>query len=256
MSYAIDERNSERQHLLAKMLNPLTRQVLDRIPPDSVAKILDLGCGQGHTTRMLAEQFPNASATGFEHDAALVAQASADLSNPPRIAFQQGDASRLPFPSASFDLVFTRYMLLHVPDPPAVIREMLRVTRPGGFVVAYEPDCCIEFCYPPNAAMERMSYLWRHLFPHPLIGRQLVHLFRSAGTAIHSAGAVLGMDHDEGIYKRWYRMTAEAVGPAAISKKLITPKEFDDLLASARELEGDHQSVCFKLPDVWVIANP
>ena len=110
MSYAIDERNSERQDLLAKMLNPLTRPVLDRIPPDSVAKMLDLGCGQGHTTRMLAEQFPNASATGVEYDAALVAQASADPSNPPRIGFQQGDASRLPFPSASFDLVFTRYM--------------------------------------------------------------------------------------------------------------------------------------------------
>jgi ubiquinone/menaquinone biosynthesis C-methylase UbiE len=255
MSYAIDERNSERQCLLAQMLNPLTREVLDRIPRDSVTRILDLGCGQGHTTRMLAEQFPNASATGFEYDAALVAQASADPSNPLRIAFQQGDASKLPFPEASFDLVFTRYMLLHVPDPPAVIRAMFRVTRPGGLVVAYEPDCCIDFCYPPNAAMERMSYLWRHLFPHPLIGRQLVHLFRSAGAVNYSAGAVLGMDHDQGIYKRWYRMTAEAVGPAAISKKLLSPKEFEDLLTSAREFEADPESVCFKLPDVWVIAN-
>ena len=255
MSYAIDERNSERQQLLAQMLNPLTRQVLDRIPRDSIAKILDLGCGQGHTTRMLAEHFPNASWTGFEYDAALVAQASADLSNPPGIAFQQGDASQLPFPDASFDLVFTRYMLLHVPDPAEVIREMFRVTRPGGFVVAYEPDCCIEFCYPPNAAMERMSYLWRHLFPHPLMGRQLVHLFRSAGAANYSAGAVLGMDHDQGFYKRWYRMTAEAVGPAAIAKKLMTAEEFDTLLDSARQLEANPQSVCFKLPDVWVIAN-
>ena len=204
---------------------------------------------------MLADQFPSASGTGFEYDAALVAQASADASNPPRIAFQQCDASLLPFPDASFDLVFTRYMLLHVPDPTAVIREMLRVTRPGGFVIAYEPDCCMEFGYPPNAAMERMSYLWRHLFPHPLMGRQLVHLFRSAGAANYSAGAVLGMDHDEGVYKRWYRMTAEAVGPAAISKNLLTSKEFDDLLASAREFEADPHSVCFKLPDVWVIAN-
>ena len=145
-------------------------------------------------------------------------------------------------------------MLLHVPDPPGVIREMFRVTQPGGLVVAYEPDCCIEFCYPPNAAMDRMSYLWRHLFPHPLMGRQLVHLFRSAGAVKYSAGAVLGMDHDQGFYKRWYRLTAEAVGPAAISKKLMTSEEFDALLASARELEADPQSVCFKLPDVWVIA--
>lgn len=86
MGYAIDERNSERQQLLAQMLNPLTRQVLDRILRDSIAKLLDLGCGQGHTTRMLAQHFPNASGTGFEYDAALVAQASTDASNPPGIA--------------------------------------------------------------------------------------------------------------------------------------------------------------------------
>jgi ubiquinone/menaquinone biosynthesis C-methylase UbiE len=173
------------------MLNPLTLQVLDRIPRDSITKILDLGCGHGHTTRMLAEQFPHASWTGFEYDPALVALASADPSNPPGIAFQQGDASQLPYPDASFDLLFTRYMLLHVSDPLVVLREMFRVTRPGGFVVAYEPDCCIEFCYPSNAALERMSYLWRHLFPHPLMGRQLVHLFRSAGAVNYSAGALL-----------------------------------------------------------------
>src|SRR5438477_8077900 len=90
MSYAIDERNSERQQLLAQMLNPLTRQVLDRIDGDSITKFLDLGCGQGHTTRMLARQFRIASGTCFEYDAALVAQASADPSNPPGIVFQQG----------------------------------------------------------------------------------------------------------------------------------------------------------------------
>lgn len=208
MSYVIDERNAERQQLLAQMLNPLTREVLDRVPSDSVNTILDLGCGHGHTTRMLAKQFPNASWTGYECDALLVALASADASNPPGITFQQGDAAQLPYPEASFDLVFTRYMLLHVSDPLQVIREMFRVARPGGFVVAYEPDCCIEFCYPPNAALERMSYLWRHLFPHPLMGRRLVHLFRSAGAVTYSAGALLGMDHDQGFYKRWYRMTA------------------------------------------------
>jgi ubiquinone/menaquinone biosynthesis C-methylase UbiE len=255
MSYAIDEGNGERQQLLAAMLNPFTRQVLDRVPSDTVARILDLGCGQGHTTRLLAEHFPRASSLGFEYDPALVARASADPSNPPRIAFQQGDASRIPFPDSSFDLVFTRYMLVHVPEPARVISEMFRLTRPGGFVVAYEPDGCMEFSYPPNAAMERMSYLWRHLFPHPLIGRQLLHLFRSAGATKYSAGAVLGMDHDQGCYKRWYRMTAEAVGPNAIAKQLMTQEEFDALLANLRELEADDKSVCFKLPDVWVIAS-
>src|SRR3954464_2445341 len=136
MSYAIEEKNAERQDLLAQMLNPLTSPVLDRIPRGSINKILDLGCGHGHTTRLLAKSFPGASTLGVEYDEALVDRACADPSNPPGVSFRQGDAAQLPFPDASFDLVFTRYMLLHVPDPPRVLREMFRVTRPGGFVVA------------------------------------------------------------------------------------------------------------------------
>ena len=102
MSYAIDEKNAERQDLLAHMLKPLTSPVLDRIPRDSINKILDLGCGHGHTTRVLAERFPEASAIGFEYDEALVDRARADPNNPPGISFQQGDASTLPFPDTSF----------------------------------------------------------------------------------------------------------------------------------------------------------
>ena len=160
MSYAIDEQNAERQQLLARMLDPLTREVLDRVPRDSVKTILDLGCGHGHTTRMLSAQFPGAAATGFEYNAALVERATANPQNPPGVRFH-GDAARLPFADGSFDLVFTRYMLLHVPDPPAVVREMRRVTRPGGFTVAFEPDCSGEFSHPPDPAMDRMSFLWR-----------------------------------------------------------------------------------------------
>lgn len=50
-------------------------------------------------------------------------------------------------------------------------------------------------------------------------------------------------------------MTAEAVGPAAVGKELMTSRDFDALLASARELETDSHTVVFKLPDVWVIAH-
>src|SRR5262245_61341003 len=55
MSYTIDERNPERQQLLAEMLNPTTREVLARLPRIPDRKVLDLGCGQGNTTRTLAE---------------------------------------------------------------------------------------------------------------------------------------------------------------------------------------------------------
>jgi hypothetical protein len=54
------------------------------------------------------------------------------------------------------------------------------------------------------------------------------------------------MDHDQGVYKRWYRMTAEAVGPAVISKGLMTSKEFEALLTTASSAK---HALLFKLFD-------
>src|SRR3954463_5452044 len=103
MSYAIDERNPERQQLLALLLDPPTREVLARLPRQTGARVLDLGSGQGNTTRCLADMLQPAECIGLEYDAALVDYAQTRDDNPPGVQFQQGDATQLPFPDASFD---------------------------------------------------------------------------------------------------------------------------------------------------------
>src|SRR5262245_27231708 len=99
--------------------------------------MLDLGCGQGKPTRLLAEVCQPVECVGLEYDANLVDYAQTRTNNPPGVHFQQGDATKLTFDDASFDLVFCRYLLIHMADPVQVIREMLRVVRPGGCAVAY-----------------------------------------------------------------------------------------------------------------------
>ena len=104
MSYAIDERNPERQQLLAMLLEAQTRDALARLPPLPGARVLDLGSGQGNTTRCLAEVIGAGECIGLEYDPALVDYAQTRPDNPPGVRFQQGDATQLPFPDASFDV--------------------------------------------------------------------------------------------------------------------------------------------------------
>jgi 2-polyprenyl-3-methyl-5-hydroxy-6-metoxy-1,4-benzoquinol methylase len=119
MSYTIDERNPERQQLLAEILNPPTRDMLSGLPKIAGAKVLDLGCGQGNTTRCLAEALEPSLCIGLEYDADLVDYAQTRPQNPPSVQFQQGDATQLPFPDASFDIVFCRYLLIHMAATPS-----------------------------------------------------------------------------------------------------------------------------------------
>ncbi|MEW5737755.1 MAG: class I SAM-dependent methyltransferase [Myxococcota bacterium] len=108
-----------------------------------VSRLLDVGCGVGHWGRLLLPHCAaGATLTGVDREPAWVKEATArgERSGPAgRVRYVEGTAQALPFPDASFDFVTCQTVLLHVPDPVAVLREMKRVVRPGGLVAVAEP---------------------------------------------------------------------------------------------------------------------
>jgi ubiquinone/menaquinone biosynthesis C-methylase UbiE len=255
MSYTIDERNPERQQLLARVLEPHTLELLARLPRVPGARCLDLGCGQGNTTRLLSEILGPTECIGVEYDPALVDFASTQPDNPSGVSFQRGDVTQLAFADASFDVVFCRYLLIHLADPMAGVREMMRVVRPGGHAVAFEADFVVELSDPESSALALINRVWNGLFQNPRCGRKLVRYFREAGASRIEGGAVLSFEHDAALMKRTYRLTAEATGPLARDRGLLSENEVGEMIDGLRRLEEDPESVLVKFPDMWVIAQ-
>lgn len=115
-----------------------TIEALELRPGD---RAVDVGCGLGDEVRLLADVVgPVGSVTGVDLSGQLLAAARARHGERSSIRFIQADAHRLPFSDRELDGARIERTLQHVTDPAAVVREIARTVRPGGRIVALEPD--------------------------------------------------------------------------------------------------------------------
>ncbi len=121
-------------------------------------RVLDVGCGTGELTRVLAEEVgEGGTVVGLDADPDLLARAREHA------AVVRGDALRLPFFEDAFDLVTCQALLVNLPDPVVAVREFARVS--GDLVAAVEPDNAavrVESTVPAEerlAARAREAYL-------------------------------------------------------------------------------------------------
>ena len=112
---------------------------LDWLAPPPGLRWIDVGCGSGAFTELLAERSAPAELQGLDPSEAQLAFARARPAA--RVAeFRQGDAMALPFPDDRFDAAIMALVIFFVPDPAKGVAEMARVVRPGGTVAAYAWD--------------------------------------------------------------------------------------------------------------------
>ena len=111
------------------------------------ASLADIGCGQGHWSRLL---YPHLRAparlTGVDREPQWVTEAAQNFQRAfPHVArdqftFVPGDATKIPLPNDSFDVVTCQTVLLHLARPLDALREMCRILRPGGLLICVEPN--------------------------------------------------------------------------------------------------------------------
>lgn len=144
------------------------------------ASILEVGCGSGVITREMAS-LSEGRVVGLDLDPDMVRFARRQDG---AVDYVRGDAHALPFEEASCEIAVCHYLLLWLADPARAVREMARVVRPGGRVLACaEPDYGGRIDHPPPLSelgrLQRQAL--RRQGAEPLMGRRLGELFAAAG---------------------------------------------------------------------------
>lgn len=111
----------------------------------------DIGCGTGALTECILSMYEPMLITGIDRSEIFVAEASRNVPDP-RVRFQTGDATALPWEPDLFDVSVSGLVLNFVPKYEVMINEMARVTKHGGIVAAYVWDY--------SGGMEMMRHFW------------------------------------------------------------------------------------------------
>lgn len=128
---------------------------LDWLAPRAGLSWVDIGCGNGAFTEMIAERCAPSAIEGIDPSDAQIAYARSRPSLA-KAGLQKGNAMALPYADHSFDAATMALVIFFVPDPPKGLSEMVRVTRPGGTCAAYAWDLT-RGGFPLNAIWEELA---------------------------------------------------------------------------------------------------
>ena len=190
-SYVFGHSDEEIQRLVrqARLGNPCTRRFLEQAGISADMKVLDVGSGPGEVAMLLAERVgPGGAVVGVEIDPATldIARARARVAGYENISFVAGDINRVDLDD-DFDAIVGRLiLLLHLREPAATLRTLVRHLRPGGLVAFQDVDFTPPgVSMPPSRLCEQLDTWIKEAFRcarlEMQMGLKLYHLFLEAG---------------------------------------------------------------------------
>jgi SAM-dependent methyltransferase len=254
---ATGEAAAYRLRILHALYGPGSRRVLLEAGLRRGMRVADLGCGVGMGTALLAELVgPEGYVFGIDASAAQLAQARQRL--PPggtNIRFVEASAAATGLPLALFDLVYCRFLLLHLPESERALREMWALLKPDGVLVCEDVDVTSAGSEPPST-LAAFADLWGRLGPKRgldyTLGRRLFQMVLAAGfpaPEISFYQPVLA----RGENKRFLELSVSEAGTGFVEAGLITAQELESTLEEMRRLNADETvlAVMPRMTQVW-----
>ncbi len=224
-------------------------------PPGS--EVLEVGCGVGAQTVILAGNSPRAAFTSIDISKASLAAArrrvrAAGLAN---VTFRRADVFDPPFASARFDHVFVCFVLEHLRDPAGALEALTGVLKPGGSVTVIEGDHGSAYFHPDSGharrAIQCLVDLQRRVGGDSLIGRRLYPLLVEAGYRdVRVSPRMVYADASrpalvDGFTRRTFTAMVEGVGKQAVGGGLVDAASWSAGIRDLYRTAEDDGTFCY-----------
>ncbi|UYM06506.1 methyltransferase domain-containing protein [Solicola gregarius] len=225
--------------------------------------VLDVGCGPGTITVDIAARVAPGRVHGIDPSADVLdqARANAERAGVDNTTFATDDVYALDAETDSYDVAHAHQVLLHLTDPPAALREMMRVVRPGGIVAARDSDYGGMIWYPEDPRLDRWLEIYHDVArgggAEPDAGRRLLAWAHAAGAKDVTPSASTWC-HSTPADREWWggmwadRILHSRIAELATDGGYATRAELEDVSAGWREWV-DHPDGWFGLPHGEII---
>jgi SAM-dependent methyltransferase len=223
---------------MGRYSRPLAALFVDSARLPREGRALDVGCGPGALIEQLAARYGETEIAGVDPSESFVAAAAA---RHPWADIRHGIAEHLPFDDDTFDATLAELVVHFMTDAAAGVREMVRVTRPGGVVAA----CVWDFAgdrAPQSVFYSALGHVVSGVDDESgLVGAhsgQLSALLRDAGCrAVEEAELTVAVEYAS--FEDWWTPYTLGVSPAGMQLAALPDLERDDVQAHCRELLPD-----------------
>lgn len=172
------------QKRLTKLNDITNESFINFIGDLSDKKVCEFGCGLGIVINELADKYRCSEFTGIEISEDHFNQAMQINERNSNVSLINRDAILSGLEDDTFDITYCRYFLEHVSDPVAMVKEMKRITKPGGRIVCQENDLYNVILYPSMDGFDELRLAFCNLQAQmggdPFIGRRLYEIFHKS----------------------------------------------------------------------------
>jgi ubiquinone/menaquinone biosynthesis C-methylase UbiE len=247
--YVLGNQDNEiaRLEVQSTLFEPLTKQTLLNAGLKKGMRCIDIGCGSGSVTRLMANMVGKTGhVVGMDIDNRYLQYCNHNIISGQNIEFVHDDICKSRLDSEErFDIVYSRFMFHHLTDRREAVRSMKRLTKKGGTIMIQDLDHAPGswLCYPENKVVNKLRKVYVALIKKrggdPLVGRKLYKLLidesLSANVDCYSPCILMGQEP----YSSLGWQLAKSIKSQILDHGLQSEQEYHEMYEGLRSLAKD-----------------